>query len=265
MNRKVFFNIAVALILTAAFASCKKDKETYTVTFNSGEGSAVPAQTVSEGEKAKKPTPDPTRTGHTFAAWYKEATHATEWKFDTDVVTSNITLYAKWTQNTYTVTFNSNGGSEIAEQTVVGGGKATKPADPINHVLFFGGWIKPDLTPFDFDTPIIENITLTAKWINPFVGKWTNIGNLGTWSPETTIIMGETEWHDSTELYYIISWTSCSNGSTATKDDYPKGYHVVFGLEWNIYVYLHKTDPNKMLLYVDNDGGSNYEIFTRQN
>ena len=90
------------MIFSAALTSCDSDDETkakeFTVTFESNGGSNVEAQTVKEGEKITKPE-NPTRSGHEFDAWYREAGLTTEWKFDTDVVTTNITLYAKWTED----------------------------------------------------------------------------------------------------------------------------------------------------------------------
>jgi len=162
--KKVFLNYLV--IAAIALAGCKKDEKTYTVTFNSNEGSAVETLTVKEGEKVAKPA-DPTRAGYAFAAWFKEAALTNEWNFAADVVTDNITLYAKWTQNTHTVTFNSNGGSEVAPQTVAEGAKATKPADPTKEGYTFDGWYKESglTTEWKFDTDVVTTaITLYAKW-----------------------------------------------------------------------------------------------------
>jgi uncharacterized repeat protein (TIGR02543 family) len=96
----------VSLIL--AFTACKKEESNlykendvkpneFTVLFNSNEGSSVPSQTVKDGEKAIKPD-NPTRNGYKFVAWFKEAELANEWKFDIDIVTSDVTLYAKWVE-----------------------------------------------------------------------------------------------------------------------------------------------------------------------
>ena len=66
------------------------------VTFNAnGHGSAPSAQTVQSGNKATKPT-DPTASGYTFCGWYTDSACTTAYNFDT-AVTSDITLYAKWT------------------------------------------------------------------------------------------------------------------------------------------------------------------------
>ena len=95
--------LAVLFVFSMIMVACKPDPEPepepestlYTVTFDSNGGSAVPDQGVYAGEKITEPG-DPTRGGYTFVAWYKEEGLTTEWKFDTDTVSSNITLYAKW-------------------------------------------------------------------------------------------------------------------------------------------------------------------------
>ena len=63
----------------------------------------------------------------------------------------------------YTVTFNSNGGSAVAPQTVVNGEKATKPVDPTRTNYRFNGWYLGN-TKYSFDTPVTSDITLKASW-----------------------------------------------------------------------------------------------------
>jgi uncharacterized repeat protein (TIGR02543 family) len=67
----------------------------FIVTFNSQGGSSVPPAFLNDGDKIPQPV-DPTRAGHTFEGWYKDAAGTQAWNFDTDVVTGNMTLYAKW-------------------------------------------------------------------------------------------------------------------------------------------------------------------------
>ena len=83
-----------------------------TVTFDAGgHGTAPDAQTVATGSKLTKPT-DPTAEGYAFDGWYKEEALTNEWDFESDTVTGNITLYAKWRQAiSYTVTFKVVNGS----------------------------------------------------------------------------------------------------------------------------------------------------------
>jgi uncharacterized repeat protein (TIGR02543 family) len=64
---------------------------------------------------------------------------------------------------THIVTFDSNGGTAVASQTVNDGSKATKPADPTNGVHNFLGWYNGS-TVFDFNTAVTADLTLTAKW-----------------------------------------------------------------------------------------------------
>lgn len=68
---------------------------TYTVTFDTDGGSTVPSQRVSEGAKVTKPA-DPTKGGMTFDGWFTSATGSTQWDFDNDVVTGDVTIYAQW-------------------------------------------------------------------------------------------------------------------------------------------------------------------------
>ena len=73
----------------------------HTVTFNTGEGSAVDSQVVADGTKATKPA-DPTRDGYVFAGWYADADLKSPYDFSTSV-TKDLTLYAKWVKGSYVV------------------------------------------------------------------------------------------------------------------------------------------------------------------
>jgi uncharacterized repeat protein (TIGR02543 family) len=136
----------------------------YTVTFNSNGGSAVDAKTVDYDTAVTAPAA-PTKTGHTFASWCSDSALATVYDFNTKV-TEDITLYAKWTVNQYTVTYDSNGGSAVASQSVDYDTAAALPSAPTKAYYNFGGWYTDQaLTQsYDFATPVTKNITLYAKW-----------------------------------------------------------------------------------------------------
>ncbi|MBU1143677.1 MAG: InlB B-repeat-containing protein [Firmicutes bacterium] len=91
--RKIL-SIFTVLILLLIVVACGTN--TFTVTFNSNEGTDVAAIEVEEGETFTAPTA-PTKTGFTFDGWYKESALTNVWNFSSDVVNSDITLYAKWT------------------------------------------------------------------------------------------------------------------------------------------------------------------------
>ena len=136
----------------------------YTVSFNSNGGSAVDSQGVVYNSTATVPA-TPTRTGYTFAGWYNDAVLTTAFAFST-AITADTTLYAKWAINSYTVSFNSNGGSVVNSQSVVYNNTATSPAIPTRTGYTFVKWYSNSaltLT-FNFTTPITNNITLYAKW-----------------------------------------------------------------------------------------------------
>lgn len=136
----------------------------YTVSFNSNGGSAVSSQSVAYNTVATQPAA-PTKTGYTFAGWYSDAGLTSVFNFTT-AITADTTLYAKWTINNYTVTFNSNGGSAVTSQSVAYNTTATAPAAPTKAGNTFAGWYSDAglTTPFVFTTPITSDTTLYAKW-----------------------------------------------------------------------------------------------------
>ena len=146
----------------------------YTVTFNAnGHGIAPDALSdVVEGSKISAPTA-PTAEGFTFDGWYKEATCENEWDFENDTVTDDITLYAKWTEaaeepETYTVTFDANGGSvTLANATTLSDGKlATLPTPTRSGSYTFKGWYTAASggTQVTVDKVYTENTTIYAQW-----------------------------------------------------------------------------------------------------
>ena len=85
----------------------------YTVTFDTDEGSAIDPVNVYEGETVAKPN-DPVKEGFEFAGWYKDSEHTEEFDFDTPI-TGNITLYAKW-DPLIKVTFVANGDGFLGDE-----------------------------------------------------------------------------------------------------------------------------------------------------
>ncbi len=136
----------------------------YTVTFNSYGGTPVPpAQEVEYGLTATKPD-DPTLKGHTFAFWYlgDDDENATAYDFNTPV-TENITLYANWKKNIYTVTYTDgvDGEEVFADQTYRVPFEDTTPAfkgTKTRDGYVFDGW-KPA-----FSDTVTGNVTYVAQW-----------------------------------------------------------------------------------------------------
>lgn len=78
-----------------------------TITFTTNGGSTITAVQIESGTKILKPS-DPTKDGFVFGGWYKDSAFSTEFDFD-NVITANTTLYAKWTPNIYTISYDANG------------------------------------------------------------------------------------------------------------------------------------------------------------
>ena len=140
--------------LTAVFEEAKS----YTVSFNSDGGSKVASQDVEAGNKATKPT-DPTKKGYVFKEWQL---NGKTYDFTT-TVEDDLALKAIWEkeENKYTVKFDTQGGNKVDDQTVVEGGKASKPSDPEKAGYKFVEWLLNGDT-YDFNTPVTKNITITA-------------------------------------------------------------------------------------------------------
>ena len=120
-----------------------------------------------------------TRTGHTQVGWATVDGGEKVYGFE-DVYTKNeaLTLYPVWNTNQYTITFDTNGGSEIAPITQDYGTNITAPADPTREGYTFIGWDREIPT-----TMPAENITLKAKWKD--IEK-----------PTGEIIIGTNKWHE---------------------------------------------------------------------
>lgn len=190
--RKILGIFSFLLLLTILVACGKKDPTTYTVTFESNGGSAVTAIANVEANSTITAPTNPTRSGYTFDGWYKDVALTDDWVFATDVVTANITLYAKWTViPTFTVTFQSNGGTAVAAITnVANNSLITAPTNPTRANYTFAGWFKETglTNQWNFGSDrVTANITLYAKWdaVGPTdqqkvdaVYDWLNLTNL---------------------------------------------------------------------------------------
>jgi len=133
----------------------------HTVSFESNGGNSVSDQTIIDQYYVTRPS-DPIKVGYTFVGWYDEAL-LNVYDFSTPV-TTDFVLYAKFSLNVYSVTFNSDGGSDVSSQDVAHGSLATEAEIPTKQGWNFDGWFNGE-TPFVFTTPITEALELKAKWV----------------------------------------------------------------------------------------------------
>ena len=141
----------------------------YTITFDTNGGSEIAPITQDYGTQISAPD-NPTRKGYTFKGWDKEIPET--------MPAENITVKAQWEINQYTITFDTNGGSEIAPITQDYGTEITAPDNPTRKGYTFKGWDKeiPKTMP-------AENITITARWKD-------------TEKPTGEIIIGTNKWNE---------------------------------------------------------------------
>ena len=141
----------------------------YTIAFDTNGGSEIASITQDYGTEITSPD-KPTRKGYTFKGWDKEIPET--------MPAENITVKAQWEINQYTITFDTNGGSEIAPITQDYGTKITAPDNPTRKGYTFKGWDKeiPETMP-------AENITITARWRD-------------TEKPTGEIIIGTNKWNE---------------------------------------------------------------------
>jgi uncharacterized protein (TIGR02145 family)/uncharacterized repeat protein (TIGR02543 family) len=179
----------------------------YNVTFSSA-GPEVDQQHIGHHGKVTEPNPGSRGNTYRFDGWYKDSEYATAWDFQDSVVTSDLTLYAKWTWigAIRTVTFNvaSTGGrwpnktgddATKAEVKYTGEGFKVAASDwpdpPIRENYSFVDWV------FGADVKTVEsvfngNTSLSARWV------WAGINYTitfnptgGTVSPTSSVISGE--------------------------------------------------------------------------
>ena len=141
----------------------------YTITFDTNGGSDIAPITQDYGTEITAPD-KPTRKGYTFKGWDKEIPET--------MPAENITVKAQWEINQYTITFDTNGGSEIAPITQDYGTEITAPDKPTRKGYTFKGWDKeiPETMP-------AESITITARWKD-------------TEKPTGEIIIGTNKWNE---------------------------------------------------------------------
>ena len=111
-------------------------RDAYNIFFDSNGGSPLNSIKVGNGDFIEYPN-TPTKNGYVFTGWYKDEELNNLWNFNSDVVNSHTTLYAKWVKEVYKVHFVSNGGTKIPEQDIEFEGKVVEPEKPIKKRFAF--------------------------------------------------------------------------------------------------------------------------------
>ena len=204
--------------------SIAAQKRKYTVTFDAnGHGTAPAVQSVTAEETASEPT-DPEATGYTFVGWYTDSECTNAFDFDTPI-TSDITLYAKWTVNKYTITFKNYDGTELQSSEVAYGetpsytGETPTREQTAQNTYTFSGW-SPALYPADKDQEYTAQFnTSTRQYTVTWYDGTGNPHKTKTENYNTTVALPTTNPDPCDDQYpHFIGWTADPIvGSTTTQ------------------------------------------------
>lgn len=204
---------------TTIWSTVYGDWTTYTpnrtVTFDTkGHGTAPEDQCITDGGKATNPG-NLSATGYTFGGWYTDQACNNAWDFENDVVTEDITLYAKWTANIHTLMWDVNGGNDLTgtytSGSVAYGTVIVPPATPTRTGYTFNGWSPA----FEEGTTMPDDdLTYTAQWKFIPTLSWSASSCTAALEADNDYPYLTTNPADLTGITY-----SSSNTSVATIDD----------------------------------------------
>ncbi len=233
------------------------DVKTCTVTFNANGGSPSTTYKVSSGEHVSVPTA-PVRPGYTFDGWYTAATGGTEFSFN-NTITSDITLYARWTavpsEQTYTVRFVANGGIPDSTQIVKSGEKAAVPVEPTRSGYKFQGWYTAATggDEYGFNNAVTSDLTLYAHWASSSPSKmYTITYNANGGAPSTTATVNPGEYapvptSPTRAGYKFIGWYTAAEGGSRFVFDNPVNSNITLYAQWAIQTQSYRVtfDANR--------------------
>ena len=200
-------------------------KTSYTVSYNANGGSGAPGnQTKWYSEDLNLSSTIPTRPGYTFNGWNTNSSGTGTNYSSGAKYTSNaaLTLYAKWTINTYTVSYNANGGSSTPGNQTKNYGSTIKIAGAISRTGYtFNGWSGSDGVYYSAGASFSGNynLTLTARWtINTYTISYNANGGSGAPGNQTktygqNLILSSTI--PTKNSYNFKGWATSQNGAVA--------------------------------------------------
>ena len=161
-NSKLFLTAGLAAVMAIGIFIYALNNSKYEVKFDTDGGNKIESVKVKKNERVEAPK-DPKKDGYVFVEWRLDGkTYDFKKK-----VTKNITLKAKWLPEIYvTVTFDSDGGSEVAPLQVISGTKIESDSitNPTREGYTFAGWLIGD-NKYDFNKKVTSDLSLKASWV----------------------------------------------------------------------------------------------------
>ena len=161
-KNKLFVTAGLAAVMAIGIFIYAINNSKFEVKFDTDGGNKIESVLVKKNERVKAPK-DPKKEGFVFVEWQLEGkTYDFKKK-----VTKNIKLKAKWLPEIYvTVSFDSNGGSEVAPLQIVSGTTVNKDeiVVPTREGYTFAGWLIGE-NKYDFSKKVTSDLTLKASWV----------------------------------------------------------------------------------------------------
>ena len=217
---------------------------TLSVTYDSQGGSAITNGSTTTGGSIASSPGTPTRAGYTFNGWFAASTGGSAITFPyTHGQTANFTLYAQWTANTLTITYDSQGGSAISSgSTTTGGSIASSPGTPTKAGYTFNGWFAASTggsaITFPYTHGQTANFTLYAQWTaNTLTVTYDSQGGSAISSGSTTTggSIASSPGTPTKAGYTFNGWFAASTGGSAITFPYTHGQTASFTLyaQWS--------------------------------
>ena len=217
----------------------------YIVTFDTDGGSNVPSQTVDHGSKVTKPS-DPTKEGYSFDKWYTDDTYETEFDFENTTITKTTTIYGKFNElsSTYTVTFDTDGGSSVSDIIVNQGESIETLPTTTKDDYIFDGWYEnlTDTNPVSEPYTPSGDIELKAKWTKIICKKGTSLYTDECHSANGSGCRMKYSEGDTITYGNIVSSDTFVGGDALVCDVDGTGYNEKF-------YYLRTIDDKAVLLH----------------
>ena len=220
----------------------KFNANTHTVTFMN-ETVQFEVQNVNEGNAATNPVMIPQKEGYTFTGWRTET--GAPYDFSTPV-TSDITLYAEFEINTYTVTFDTNGSNEVYSDVIVEyNNTVANPGTPSKDGYRFNYWTLNGNS-YDFSTLVTEDITLVANYTKEYTVTFNTNG--GTTVDPVVVLEGDkiTEPLTTRREYVLTGWYKDSSFNTEFNFNDEITEDTVLYVKWERLEDIHSSVTNSV-------------------
>ena len=222
----------------------------YTVSFDANGGKVSVSSKKVLYDAAYGELPSASRVGYSFQGWFTAKDGGSQVGPATTMGAANTTVYAHWAIRSYTMAFDSNGGSAVASQSVKYGSKAAQPANPTRTGYTFRDWYtaKNGGVKYDFSKTVTGDVVLYAHWsVNSYTLAFD--GNSGKTSEASRVVQYGGQYGTlptATRTGYTFQgwYTAKDGGVKATSTTTMGAANATLYAHWTINTYTLAFDGN---------------------